>query len=80
MGFTEGLPAVLLISAPKGQPRTFIILAPSHVPGAVEQALQSVTDVSFTVPDPHFASISKSQVSIRKPLEDLPWRIYQQEK
>lgn len=46
-----------------------ITLTPPLVPIDVEQALFSVTDVSFTVPNPHFPSISNSQVSVCTALE-----------
>lgn len=69
MRYAEDLPAVQLISAPVSQPRTFITLTPSHVPLDVEQALFSVTDVSFVVPNPHFSSISNGQVSVCNALE-----------
>lgn len=54
----------LLISALESRPRTVIVLTLSRVPIDVEQALFSVTDVSFAVPNPHFRSISKCQVSV----------------
>lgn len=64
MWHNENLPAVLFISALESQPRTFITLTPSRVSIDVEQALFSVTDVSFAVPNPHFPSISNGQVSV----------------
>lgn len=69
MWYTEDLPAVPLISALESQPRTFITLTPSRVPIDVEQALFSVTDVSFAVQNPHFPSISNGQVSVCTALE-----------
>lgn len=39
------------------------------MPADVEQALFSVTDVSFDVPNPHFPSISNGQVSVCTALE-----------
>lgn len=64
MWYAENLPAVRLISALERQPRTFITLTPSRVPIDVEQALFSVTDVSLSVPNPHFPSISNGRVSV----------------
>ncbi len=69
MWYIEDLPAVQLISALESQPRTFITLTPSRVPIDVEQALFSVTDVSFAVQNPHFPSISNGQVSVCTALE-----------
>lgn len=65
----EDLPAVPLICALEKQPRTVITLTPSRVLIDVEQALFSVTDVSFAVPKPHFPSISNGQVSVCTALE-----------
>lgn len=64
MWYIEDLPAVRLISALESQPRILMTLTPSHVPIDVEQALFSVTDVSFAVQNPHFPSISNGQVSV----------------
>lgn len=69
MWYVENLPAVPLISALESQPRTFIALTPSRVSIDVEQALFSVTDVGFAVPNPHFPSISNGQVSVCTALE-----------
>lgn len=65
----EDLPAVPLICALEKQPRTVTTLTPSHVLIDVEQALFSVTDVSFAGPKPHFPSISNGQVSVCAALE-----------
>lgn len=65
----EDLPAAPLLSALESHPRTFITLTPPRVPIDVEQALFSVTDVSFTVQNPHFPSISNGQVSVCTALE-----------
>lgn len=48
-----------------------MVLTLSRVSIEVEQALFSVTDVSFAVPNPHFRSISSFQVSVCTALEDL---------
>lgn len=80
MGFIEDLPAVPVILALKSLPRTFITLTPSCVPIDVEQALFSVTDVSFAVPNPYFPSISNGQVSVCNALEGLSQRIRDQQR
>lgn len=55
MWYIENLPAVPLISAMESQPRTFITL--TSQPINVEQALFSVTDVSFAAPNLHFLQL-----------------------
>lgn len=55
MWYIENLPAVPLISAMESQPRTFMTL--TSQPIDVEQALFSVTDVSFAAPNLHFLQL-----------------------